>query len=67
MRKIALLAALAFAASFMGPSTSAFAQADPLYSLNKNGFDFVRDAWNPYAASSKAAAPAKAARKGKKK
>ena len=67
MRKFALLAALALAASFMGPSTSSFAQTAPFEELNKNTFSFVRDAWNPYAASSKPAAPAKMARKGKKK
>jgi hypothetical protein len=68
MRKIALLAAVALSAAFANTSTSYAATDAEFYNLNKNTHLFVRDAWNPYAATSKpAAAPAKKVSKKKMK
>jgi hypothetical protein len=67
MRKLALLAAVALSAAFFAtPSTPSYAQGTD---LNPNTTKFVRDAWNPYAATAQPAAAAKAAKKkkGKKK
>jgi hypothetical protein len=63
MRKVALFAAVALAAAFANTSPSY--AADDVASLNKNTHSFLAAAFNPYVATSKAAAaPAK---KGKKK
>jgi hypothetical protein len=66
MRKIALLAAVVLSAALANTSTSYAQQGgDAWYNLNKNAHMFVRDAWNPYAATARpAAAPGK---RGKKK
>jgi len=61
MRKVALLAAIALSVAFLNTSTSVAATDAELYNLNKNGHDFVRDLWNPYAATSKPAAAPKTA------
>ena len=63
MRKVALLAAVIVAAAFSSTSNVAVAQGQD---LNPNTTKFVRDAVNPYAATAKAAAPAKAAMHKKK-
>ena len=65
MRKLLLLAAFALATAFAAQSNVAFAQSGQ--SLNPNTDKLMRDGMNPYGATSKAAAPAKAAKKGKKK
>ena len=65
MRKVALLAAIALSVVFANTSTSVAATDTELYNLNKNGHDFVRDLWNPYAATAKPAAAPKAAKKAK--
>ena len=67
MRKVALLAAIALSVVFLNTSTSVAATDAELYNLNKNGHDFVRDLWNPYAATSKPAAAPKAKKMAKKK
>jgi hypothetical protein len=67
MRKIALLAAVALSAAFANTSTSFAATDAEFYSLNKNTHMFLHDAWNPYAATAKPAAPAKKMAKKKSK
>ena len=68
MRKIALLAAVVLSAAFANTSTSYAATDAELYNLNKNTHLFLRDAWNPYAATAKpAAAPGKKMAKKKSK
>ena len=67
MRKIALLAAVVLSAAFANTSTSYAVTDAELYSLNKNTHMFVRDAWNPYAATAKPAAPGKKMAKKKSK
>jgi hypothetical protein len=57
MRKIALLAAVVLSAAYANTSPSHAATDAELYNLNKNTHVFLRDAWNPYAATAK---PAKA-------
>ncbi len=66
MRKIALLAAVVLAAAFTTTTTTmnAAAKDDPFVAANKNTDKLLRDAMNPYGATSK---PAKVAKKGKKK
>jgi hypothetical protein len=68
MRKVALLAAVVVAAAFSSTPNVAVAQAQD---MNPNTTKFLQDAFNPYAATSKPAAPAagkKVAKKaGKKK
>jgi len=66
MRKVALLAAVVLSAAFMVAPSSVAAQ-DAFFEANKNGFMFVRDVLNPYAASSKPAEGPKAAKAKKKK
>ncbi len=65
MRKLALLAAVVLVAALSAQPNVAVAQT--VQSLNPNTDKLLRDAANPYGATSKAAAPAKAAKKGKKK
>ena len=65
MRKLLLLAAFALATVFCAQSNVAVAQSGP--NPNANTDKFLQDAANPYGATSKAAAPAKAAKKHKKK
>lgn len=65
MRKLVLLAAFVLATAFTAQSNVAVAQT--AQSLNPNTDKFMQDAMNPYGATSKAAAPAKAAKKGEKK
>ena len=70
MRKVALLAVVALAAAFTVTSADAAKKpkADPAVAAQKNTSDLIRDAMNPYQASSKAAAkPAKKAAKKSKK
>ena len=67
MRKAALLAAIALSAVFANTSSSGAMTDAEWYNLNKNGHNFVRDAWNPYAATSKPAAAPKAKKVAKKK
>jgi hypothetical protein len=66
MRKVALLAAIVLSAAFMTAPSSVVAQ-DAFYEANKNGFMFVRDILNPYAASAKPAETPKVAKARKKK
>jgi hypothetical protein len=64
MRKIALLAAVVLSAAFTSPS---FATTDAeLYALNKNTHSFMKDLWNPYAATATPAGPTKKMAKKKK-
>jgi hypothetical protein len=64
MRKVALLAAVIVAAAFSSTSNVAVAQGQD---LNPNTTKFVRDAFNPYAATAKPAAPAAGKKAGKTK
>ena len=64
MRKVALLAAVIVAAAFSSTSNVAVAQGQD---MNPNTTKFLKDAFNPYAASAKPAAPAKATKAKKKK
>ena len=65
MRKLVLLAAFVLATAFTAQSNVAVAQT--AQSLNPNTDKFMKDLMNPYGATSKVAAPAKAAKKGEKK
>jgi hypothetical protein len=67
MRKVALLAAVVLSAVFANPSSSVAATDEELYNLNKNTHLFIKDLWNPYAASATPAAASKAAKKKKAK
>jgi hypothetical protein len=67
MRKIALLAAFALSAVFANTSSSNAATDAELMNLNKDAHNFIRDAWNPYAATATPAAGPKAKRMAKKK
>jgi hypothetical protein len=67
MRKIALLTAFALAVVFANTSSSNAATDAELYALNKDAHNFVRDLWNPYAATSAPAAATKGKKVAKKK
>jgi hypothetical protein len=63
MRKIALLTAVVLSAAYANTGTSYAATDAELYNLNKNTHLFMRDAWNPYAATARPATGKKIARK----
>lgn len=67
MRKVALLAAVLLSAAFANVNTSYAATDEELMKLNKSTHDFLRDAWNPYAATSAPAAATKGKKAAKKK
>jgi hypothetical protein len=67
MRKVALLAAFALSVVFANTSSSNAATDEELYNLNKNSHMFVRDLWNPYAATSAPTAATKGKKVAKKK
>lgn len=67
MRKLALLSVVVLSAAFANTTTSYAATDEELMNLNKNTHLFVRDLWNPYAATSKPAAAAPKAKMAKKK
>ena len=67
MRKVALLAAVALSAVFANTSSSIAATDEEFYNLNKNTYLFLKDAWNPAAATAQPAAPAAGAKVAKKK
>jgi hypothetical protein len=68
MRKAALVFSVLIAASFATTADAAkkAAKPDPAVAATQNTAAFMRDATNPYMATSKAAAPTKKAKAGKK-